>query len=275
MNIDLDKLKAICLDFFKLTGMGFSLWDEDRRVIFSFPDDNPPFCKAVRDNQELHKKCQISDKVGLDTVYRTKQPFIYTCHMGLTEAIVPILESGDVIGYLMLGQSADEDGRGEIIKRIENSVSDPQLKQTLLEKHEEINKTSQNKIKYCINILGVLIDYMNMSYVISRHDRTVVYRAERYVSENMARAVLPKDICRHVGVSTNTLYKEIRKHVGVSPTVFIRKIKLTEAKRLLSASELSVSEIAERVGIPDANYFIRVFTKEEGVSPLRFRKQRR
>jgi len=52
----------------------------------------------------------------------------------------------------------------------------------------------------------------------------------------------------------------------------IRNIKIEQAKILLNKSDESITSIAERIGIPDVNYFIRVFRNETGTSPLKYRK---
>jgi YesN/AraC family two-component response regulator len=117
-----------------------------------------------------------------------------------------------------------------------------------------------------------MIDYMNLSYVIQKSNESVYSKAKKYILGNMSKPILPKDVCKAIGVSSNTLYKTVKARKGMSPTEFIRKMKIDEAKRLLLGSGDAVSTVAESVGIPDVNYFIRVFKKETGISPLKYRK---
>lgn len=58
---------------------------------------------------------------------------------------------------------------------------------------------------------------------------------------------------------------------GESIGKYIQRRRLSEAKRLLTETPLSVREIAEAVGFPDISYFCRVFKKEAGVTPLAYR----
>lgn len=273
MDINLNQLKKICIDFFRLAGTGFSLWDENRNNIFSYPESHVSFCKSVRDNKNLYMKCALSDKKGLDEVDRTKKPYIYTCHMGLTEAIVPILQDDEIAGYLMMGQIAEKERIDEIIRIINNLRDSRQYRENLCESLRESTVYSREKIEYCVNILKVLIDYMNLSYVFERNNSSVFSRVKKYVSDNMASQVKPKDICTHIGISQSTLYKEIKKNVGCSPERFIKEAKIKKARSLLCNTSLSISEVAERVGIPDVNYFIRVFRTETGMPPLKYRKK--
>ena len=272
MDININELKKICIDFFNLAGTGFSLWDENRKNIFSYPEKHVPFCKAIRDNRKLYMKCAVSDKMGLDEVDRTKEPYIYTCHMGLTEAIVPILQDEEIVGYLMMGQIAEKEKIEDILRIIDRLRDSEEFKQRLIASVDEGVIYPHDKIEYCVNILKVLIDYMNLSYVFRKNSLSVYSRAKKYVSDNMSTPIKPSDICAHIGVSPSTLYKEIKKASGMSPERFIRKQKIIMAASLLTDTSAAVSEVAEKVGIPDVNYFIRVFRTELGMPPLRYRK---
>ena len=53
---------------------------------------------------------------------------------------------------------------------------------------------------------------------------------------------------------------------------YVRAERMKEAKRLLRAGGISVSEVAAAVGIPDDNYFIRIFRAETGTTPLKYMK---
>lgn len=272
MDINIEELKKICIDFFRLAGTGFSLWDENRNNIFSYPEKHGCFCKSIRQNKHLYEKCAKSDKFGLDEVDKTKQPFVYTCHMGLTEAIVPIFQDEEIAGYLMMGQLAEVENLGKIINIIDSLKESKEFKNQLKENLEDTTKYPGSKITYCVNILKVLIDYMNLSYVFQRNNESIYSQAKRYIANNISSPVLPCNICSHLGISSGTLYKEIKKNAGCSPTEFIRSAKVKKAKQLLVNTSAGISEIAEQVGIPDVNYFIRVFRTEVGISPLKYRK---
>ena len=273
MDININELKKICIDFFNLAETGFSLWDENRNNIFSYPEKHVPFCKAIRDNKKLYMNCAVSDKKGLDEVDRTKKPYIYTCHMGLTEAIVPILQDEEIAGYLMMGQIAEKEKTDDIVRIVESLNESREVKKNLEEKLCENTCMTRDKIEYCVNILKILIEYMNLSYVFKKNNETVFSQIKKYISKNISIPLLPKDLCKSLGVSQSTLYKVIKKNTDLSPTEFIRRMKTEKAKSLLVNTSSDVSDIAELVGIPDTNYFIRVFKKETGLSPLRYRKQ--
>ena len=52
---------------------------------------------------------------------------------------------------------------------------------------------------------------------------------------------------------------------------FIRKKRLSHAKKLLLTTNLSTTEIADASGFSDYNYFLRLFKKEYGISSKKMR----
>ena len=97
-------------------------------------------------------------------------------------------------------------------------------------------------------------------------------RALEYISENIASSFDLQCVADHAGCSVPNLNKLFNSHCECSPGRYITGKKLELAKLLLADPLYSVSEIAERAGFADSNYFIRIFRKKFGVTPGRFRK---
>ena len=49
------------------------------------------------------------------------------------------------------------------------------------------------------------------------------------------------------------------------------KIRMQTASRLLRFAHYSIHEISDQVGITDANYFVKCFRREYGITPSDFR----
>ena len=65
-----------------------------------------------------------------------------------------------------------------------------------------------------------------------------------------------------------------KEDTGTSPYAYVLGIRLERSAELLALSELSVSEVAERVGFCDPLYFSKLFKKKYGASPLKFRREK-
>ena len=62
------------------------------------------------------------------------------------------------------------------------------------------------------------------------------------------------------------------KSVGMPPQKYVTTIRIKNAKRMLSETDRSVAEIAERCGFNDSMYFSRVFKKKTALAPSEYRK---
>ncbi len=76
-----------------------------------------------------------------------------------------------------------------------------------------------------------------------------------------------EDMSRHLAISRAHLYKKIHSLTGKSPLEFIRTIRLQHAAQLLEKSQLTVAEVAYKVGFNNPKYFARYFKEEYGVLP--------
>jgi AraC-like DNA-binding protein len=75
-----------------------------------------------------------------------------------------------------------------------------------------------------------------------------------------------------IGVSGGYLAEAVKAATGRTPGRLIREARTHEAKRLLARTDLTVRQVAERVGFTDPAYFCRFFRRETGVSPGAFRR---
>lgn len=73
-------------------------------------------------------------------------------------------------------------------------------------------------------------------------------------------------------LSRSQVHRKIKSLTGMSTTIFIRHIRLRRAKELLHFSELSISEIAYRVGFKSPVYFSQIFKETFDESPTEARK---
>jgi AraC-like DNA-binding protein len=75
-------------------------------------------------------------------------------------------------------------------------------------------------------------------------------------------------------MQVNNFRLKFKEELGLSPINYLMKLRIEKAIELLKFSQLNVSEISNRVGFNDSNYFSRQFTKYVGRSPRNFLKER-
>ncbi|MDR3296365.1 MAG: helix-turn-helix transcriptional regulator [Clostridiales Family XIII bacterium] len=77
---------------------------------------------------------------------------------------------------------------------------------------------------------------------------------------------------QELSISMGYLNELVKRQTGLTPGEVIRKTMVAEAKRLIANTDLSMTEIAEMLGFRDGSYFCRLFKKEMGISPIKFRQ---
>ena len=82
-------------------------------------------------------------------------------------------------------------------------------------------------------------------------------------------------LAERIGVSRATLDRAIAADIGISPAKLLSRLRLDEARRLLRAGDLSVSEIAYKLGYCNPAYFVNSFRKDTGVSPRAWQSKTR
>lgn len=76
-------------------------------------------------------------------------------------------------------------------------------------------------------------------------------------------------------ITPNYLNKIITQHLGMSTKQYILSRAINEAKRFLTYTSLSITEISERLHFSTTSYFVRLFRKNVGCTPSQFREYNR
>ena len=90
-----------------------------------------------------------------------------------------------------------------------------------------------------------------------------------YANEELSISTLKQAF----GLSEHTITEQIRSGSGMTFKQYLNSIRLTESKRLLKETTLSISEIAYQVGYKNVSHFNRVFKSSEGLAPGAFRNE--
>ena len=93
-----------------------------------------------------------------------------------------------------------------------------------------------------------------------------------WMTNNPTAAMSVEDLARRASLSPRQFFRRFKQHFGSSPAVFVETLRLNEARRRLSAGELSIDHVAESVGFNGADSFRRAFTRRFRVTPSKFRR---
>jgi LacI family transcriptional regulator len=105
-------------------------------------------------------------------------------------------------------------------------------------------------------------------------DDEVVTQALRFIATNSHRDINVDDIAKALALHPRTLQRRFRKVVAWPIIEEIRRVRIERAKRELTNTALSLSEIARAVGFGDRMRMCEVFRRELGITPRAYRHQR-
>jgi YesN/AraC family two-component response regulator len=111
--------------------------------------------------------------------------------------------------------------------------------------------------------------------MIPRRESDAAALAERvrlYLQENYDQPVDFSSLADSLAVSAPYLSKLFHEQEGKSPSRYLTDLRMRKAQKLLMDTQLTVREIAVRVGYPDPFHFSKTFKNSEGVSPSQFRQ---
>lgn len=100
---------------------------------------------------------------------------------------------------------------------------------------------------------------------------TLMYEIEQYINNNYKYDITLKKLSNIFFINPVYLGKLLRKHLGMYFNDYLESVRIEEAKKLLRRTNLKLSEIANKVGYADANYFINKFEKVTQVTPTQYK----
>ena len=201
----------------------------------------------------------------------------------LTEKLLPDVIFSDIKMPVMDGL--------ELISRINSNF--PSVKSVIISGYDDFDYArtamQQNVFDYLLKPINpgdlkntlnnlereLLAEKKEMSS--NRHSKSIdiAESVKAYLRHNYSSRVCFADIASQYGFSSAYLSKIFKIHNGISPGKYLKEFRINTAKKLLVGSDLSISEIAAKVGFDDQFHFSKSFKSLTGMSPRKFRENDR
>lgn len=267
---DTEKMKTLLHDFYFLTGIKICIYDSAENEICYYPEKLSAFCSALRKDEAMDRRCTECDKNAFSVCKKTHRQHSYTCHMGLFECVSPVLYEDRIVGYIAVGQ----------IRRDKEAGFDGAAARLSAEKAEQLRDSyeklplfSREKIEAAVHILDACTGYEYLKTLVFSANNRLDSRINDYIEKNMEGDLSVAKLCSEFRLSKTELYEIFREFFSDPVAEFIKKRRLEKASELLKDTALPVNKIAKKCGIPDYNYFSKIFKKQCGMSPLQYRKR--
>lgn len=117
----------------------------------------------------------------------------------------------------------------------------------------------------------VLLSVINRQNSCESH--TLFERVSNYIHENYYQSLTIASLEEQYNVNRNRLSYVFRRHAGMGPAEYLLNYRIKMAQKMLFTRNVSIQQIAQAVGITDPFYFSRVFKKQVGISPTKYREK--
>ena len=115
--------------------------------------------------------------------------------------------------------------------------------------------------------MTLLASVVSQSLASARGNKPDLPDLARQARELLMQGRDVKCVAQALGVSYLTLYRKFKQATGLAPKEYAREIRLARAEDLLSGTDLSVKEIAGRLGYYSASHLSLEFKKARGRAP--------
>jgi len=245
----------------------------------------------IEDNDDL----RIFLKRRLGHQYEVEEAMNAATGLSMAYNIIPDLIISDIVlpGHdgLYLTETLKQDIRTShipiILLTAKNTIED-QIKGIKLKADAFIVKPFnleylEETIKNLLNNRSILREHYtselpmeSRSNSSTKLDRKFINEFTAIVESNLSNENFAVEhICKEIGISRVQLYRKVKALIGYNVNDYILTIRLQKAKFLLVNDQVSISEIAFKVGFSSQAYFSTVFKSKFGLTPSDYRENKK
>lgn len=116
-----------------------------------------------------------------------------------------------------------------------------------------------------------------ISFVFDFNDikhQNVIFKTTAYIKEHLTDKLSLDQAAEQVYLSKSYFCRIIKDELGCTFTEYVNRLRIERSKTLLRGTGMPIAEIACAVGFDDQSYFTRIFKKQTGMAPGKYREQR-
>lgn len=162
-----------------------------------------------------------------------------------------------------------------IRKAAEKSGLSPIIIDEITERHAQISITCRNTAELIGHTKEMILELTQ-----AVHDHLheagnytpIISKMVELVNMNFSEPISLSTIAEENHVSESYLSKRFKKETGETFGAYLSKRRCEKAAQMLKETSLQIQEISSYIGYPDNNYFIKVFRKQYGCTPTKYRQ---
>lgn len=273
-TFDLVRLNAILKDFYTLTRIRITVFNDKFKELAAYPKDIATFCRLIRTDPQAEAQCIRCDRKACSIAAKRHSTYLYQCHAGLTEAISPIYIGNIVIGYLFFGHVFSYESHEDGWESIKACCKDYNLDMALLKAAcSTCPIISNDFITAASQILHAVASYLCLERMAVLKNQELPAQIDDYINAHLAEGIDVNEICNHFQIGKTHLYEIANQSYGIGIAGHIRNLRIEKAKTLLAdCPDMKITEIAFACGFGDGNYFATLFKRLNGLTPRQYRQ---
>lgn len=122
------------------------------------------------------------------------------------------------------------------------------------------------------NLTNIIRLYTDARLNTGNKDKVLFENAIAYMKASTDKVLRTSDLSATVFMQPTYFIRKFTKAFSMSPQTYFSRLKLMKAMHLLASTDLSIEEVAAKIGITDTSYFSRFFKKHCRLSPTEYRK---
>lgn len=110
----------------------------------------------------------------------------------------------------------------------------------------------------------------------SQADETFLLKLNKIIQENLDNNNLDVTlICKEIGMSRASLYNKLKALTDMGANDYINKFRMEKAITLITHTDMSFTEITEKIGFTTSRYFSTAFKQYTGETPTQYKERRK
>jgi len=264
----------------KLTGLVMALNSPEGIIHGTFGSrDGSPLCCLIRGSAEGLRRCTACDHRYHIKAIKNSRPQLYTCHAGFLDMAVPVFVQGRYVAIISSGQVLPEPpseiGFTRLLKRLSwLNCSEAVLRRAYFKSPY----LPREKIRYIMELLELFVwqlcdSLQKIKDLEAKLERDEIRRAKEFIAEHFHNPSLRlADVAAHVDFSPAHFSHIFKQASGMTFVQFVQEKRVNEAKKLMTSTSQSITEICFSCGFNSMTNFNRAFRRTEHCSPRQFRK---
>src|SRR5579862_4531875 len=107
----------------------------------------------------------------------------------------------------------------------------------------------------------------------TEHSDDTISKAQEWLHQNFQRTFSLEAPAERVGMSLRNFIRRFKQATGDSPLIYLQKLRIAAAKRLLESDHRTMQEVSDAVGYQDVAFFRTIFQRHTGASPSAYRRR--